>query len=190
MIRHAVLQISQSRRAVDERERPVGTGLSCYCSHSFQLASHRPYKATTLPSYNLEMAAHPPSRPLSSTSQQQPYSSLSTTRSFRPYYPPTTLQHLIRLQSAAHSSRSTAPLRDSNGQRKELSEATVEGWRQLACGYIERVGSRLGLYVHSSFCFCSAQVVAHHFAPNRQQPSKDHRYGSAALPPLSLALPA
>lgn len=75
----------------------------------------------------------------------RPPSNLSITKSFRPYYSPTEITLLIRLQAGAHSSRSTAPLLDSNGQRKELSEAKVEQWRQLACGYIERVGARLGL---------------------------------------------
>lgn len=73
-------------------------------------------------------------------------SALSITKEFKPYYPPTTVIHLVRLQSVASSrSSSSAGLEGAAGGRKELSETRVEGLRQLACGYIERVGARLGL---------------------------------------------
>lgn len=64
-----------------------------------------------------------------------PDSSLSVTKSFRPYYSPPELLHLVRLQAS------------SKGElgRQEMSESRIETWRQLACGYIERVAGRLGL---------------------------------------------
>lgn len=62
-------------------------------------------------------------------------STLSITKSFRPYYSPPELLHLVRLQAASKG--------DPN--RQDMSESRIETWRQLACGYIERVGARLGL---------------------------------------------
>jgi hypothetical protein len=73
-------------------------------------------------------------------------SALSITKEFKPYYPPTTVLQLVKLQSTASSrSAAFAGLEGAAGGRKELSETRVEGLRQLACGYIERVGARLGL---------------------------------------------
>lgn len=69
---------------------------------------------------------------------------LSLLKSFRPYYSPTELHYLVRLNSLASSSSRSATINPQTG-RKELSEQRVESSRQLACGYIERVGNRLGL---------------------------------------------
>lgn len=66
-------------------------------------------------------------------------STLSVTKSFRPYYSPPELVHLVRLQAASRADAS----------RQDMSESRIETWRQLACGYIERVGARLGLSVPS-----------------------------------------
>lgn len=86
----------------------------------------------------------------------------SITKSFRPYYSPQELSHLIKLQSesrvATNASGGGSSGNTSGGSnpRKEMSEARVENYRQLACGFIERVGNRLGLYVSLvslSLCF-------------------------------------
>lgn len=61
---------------------------------------------------------------------------LSVTKAFRPYYSPQELSQLIRLQ---------ATTRGDAAQKKEMSDSRIESYRQLACGYIERVGGRLGL---------------------------------------------
>lgn len=66
---------------------------------------------------------------------------LSITKSFRPYYSPIELVELIRLQASARG----LPEEKKSGSRKELSDARVETLRQVACGFIERVGGRLGL---------------------------------------------
>ncbi|ORY79703.1 hypothetical protein BCR35DRAFT_93610 [Leucosporidium creatinivorum] len=108
-------------------------------------------------------------------------STLSTTQSFRPYYSPTELSSLISLQSSAHSSRSTAPLLDSQGQLKRLSSATIEQWRQLACSYIERVGARLGFPRRT---IATAQQLYHRFHLHFQL--KDFPYHVSSMPLLLL----
>lgn len=64
---------------------------------------------------------------------------LSLTLSYRPFYSPYELQALIRLQSASIKTQ------DGWSVRVEMSSQRVEMARQLACGYIDRVGVRLGL---------------------------------------------
>lgn len=61
---------------------------------------------------------------------------LSISKAFRPFYSPFELVHLVRIQALQ---RGDDP--------RNFSDAKVEFWRQLACGYIERVGGRLGLSV-------------------------------------------
>lgn len=67
----------------------------------------------------------------------KPDSSLSVSKSFQPYYSPVELLHLVRIQASSKGDLS----------RQEMSESRIETWRQLACGYIERVAGRLGLCV-------------------------------------------
>lgn len=59
--------------------------------------------------------------------------------SYRPFYSPWELQSLIRLQAGSIKSV------DGWSTRVEMSAQRVELARQLACGYIDRVGARLGL---------------------------------------------
>ena len=70
-------------------------------------------------------------QPVASTSKVEP---LSVSKSFRPYFNPIELAQLNQLQAAR-----------KDRQQKELSEARVDNLRQLACGFIEKVGGRLGL---------------------------------------------
>jgi len=64
---------------------------------------------------------------------------VSATLSYRPFYSPYELQALIRLQAG------TVKTQDGWSVRVEMSSQRVEMARQLACGYIDRVGARLGL---------------------------------------------
>lgn len=67
---------------------------------------------------------------------------LAVVRTFRAYYSPLELHHLVHLQ-AQH------PQPQAQGQHKQLSDHRIELYRQLAAGFIERVANRLGLQVIS-----------------------------------------
>ncbi|KAL8293199.1 hypothetical protein RQP46_000893 [Phenoliferia psychrophenolica] len=98
-----------------------------------------PQQGDQAPASNAPEHAHPP-----------PDSSLSITKSFRPYYSPPELLHLVRLQASTKGDLS----------RQEMSESRIETWRQLACGYIERVGGRLGFPRRT---IATAQTLYHRF---------------------------
>lgn len=70
-------------------------------------------------------------QPIASTSKAEP---LSVSESFRPYFNPVELVQLNQLQATKR-----------DGSQKELTESKVDNLRQLACGFIEKVGGRLGL---------------------------------------------
>jgi hypothetical protein len=69
---------------------------------------------------------------------------LAVVRTFRAYYSPLELHHLVHLQ-AQHPAQA-----QGQGQHKQLSDHRIELYRQLAAGFIERVANRLGLQVHTS----------------------------------------
>lgn len=81
---------------------------------------------------------------LTSTTTTSTDSPLSITKSFRAYYSPIELNQLVKLQ-ASSSARNSDESASSNNNKKDISEVRVEAMRQLACGFIERVGGRLGL---------------------------------------------
>lgn len=92
----------------------------------------------------------PPPPPRQSTSKLTSSSTttdspLSVTKSFRPYYSPIELNQLIKIQASSSARNSDESAINGSNNRKELSEVRIEAMRQLACGFIERVGGRLGL---------------------------------------------
>ena len=75
---------------------------------------------------------------------------LAVVRTFRAYYSPLELHHLVHLQ-AQHPQGAG---QQGQGQHKQLSDHRIELYRQLAAGFIERVANRLGLQVHTSLHPC------------------------------------
>lgn len=69
---------------------------------------------------------------------------VSVTKRYKAYYPPREVQHRVKINSLAPSTSRSAVIEPGTG-RKVLSDARVEAQRQLACGFIERVGMRMGL---------------------------------------------
>ncbi|KAI5480324.1 C-type cyclin [Pseudohyphozyma bogoriensis] len=100
-------------------------------------------------------------------------SSLSLSKSFRPYYSPLEIHELIRLHSVARS---------DGGPGKVFSEGRVEGWRQLACGFIERVGARLGFPRRT---IATAQTLYHRF--HLHYPHKDYPYHDVSVAAILVA---
>lgn len=74
-------------------------------------------------------------------------------------------------------------------QRGKLSVGQEEKARQQACGFIEAVGARLGLYVQLSTSIGYTTFIARTEAMPLQ-PAKDDRYSSKSLPPILLVLPS
>ncbi|GAA5868924.1 hypothetical protein JCM8547_003224 [Rhodosporidiobolus lusitaniae] len=119
----------------------------------------------------------PPAAPrdltLSSSSLAPP---LAVERTFRPYYSPLQLDHLVHLQATQRPSHDE-PLPGTAGEgqqeagvgggaaaalehRNVMSDARIEAYRQLACGFIERVGGRLGFPRRT---IATAQKLYHRF---------------------------
>ncbi|GAA5835791.1 hypothetical protein JCM9279_004647 [Rhodotorula babjevae] len=92
----------------------------------------------------------PPPAPPPAPDQPAP---LAVTRDFRPYYSPVELDYLVHLQAharhSAHAHQTTA-----------LSDHRIEHYRQLACGFIERVAARLGFPRRT---IATAQKLYHRF---------------------------
>ncbi|GAA5919945.1 hypothetical protein JCM1841_000061 [Sporobolomyces salmonicolor] len=99
---------------------------------------------------------------------------LSVTRSFRPYYSPLEVNHLVQLQSVARSA--------SAASSKQLSEQAIDTYRQLACGYIERVANRLGFPRRT---IATAQTLYHRF--HLHFPLRDFAYQDVSLSALLVA---
>ncbi|GAA5914114.1 hypothetical protein JCM8208_005147 [Rhodotorula glutinis] len=78
---------------------------------------------------------------------------LAVTRDFRPYYSPVELDYLVHLQAhARHANHGQQPT--------TLSDHRIEHYRQLACGFIERVAARLGFPRRT---IATAQKLYHRF---------------------------
>ncbi|KPV76094.1 uncharacterized protein RHOBADRAFT_49612 [Rhodotorula graminis WP1] len=81
---------------------------------------------------------------------------LAVTRDFRPYYSPVELDYLVHLQAhARHSTHAPHPHHPTT-----LSDHRIEHYRQLACGFIERVAARLGFPRRT---IATAQKLYHRF---------------------------
>ncbi|GAA6011562.1 hypothetical protein JCM11491_004689 [Sporobolomyces phaffii] len=94
---------------------------------------------------------------------------LSVTRSYRPYYSPYEIDHLSRLQSTSKS-------------QPDLSEHRLNHFRQLACGYIERVGQRIGFPRRT---IATAQSLYHRF--HLHFPLRDFAYQDVSLSAILVA---
>ncbi|GAA5882578.1 hypothetical protein JCM16303_002053 [Sporobolomyces ruberrimus] len=94
---------------------------------------------------------------------------LSVTRSYRPYYSPYEIDQLSRLQSTSKSQPDTALHR-------------LNHFRQLACGYIERVGQRIGFPRRT---IATAQSLYHRF--HLHFPLRDFSYQDVALSAILVA---
>lgn len=71
-----------------------------------------------------------------------PTAPLAVVRTFRAYYSPLELHHLVHLQAQHPNGHG-----HGHGQHKQLTDHRIEVYRQLAAGFIERVANRLGLQV-------------------------------------------
>lgn len=94
-----------------------------------------------------QLAGVPAPRPPRNQDSPPP---LAVIRSFRAFYSPIEVDHLVHLQAQSRASSSggaDGPVGDTgNGlARKIMSDQRIESLRQLACGFIERVAGRLGL---------------------------------------------
>ncbi|GAA6001245.1 hypothetical protein JCM10207_007483 [Rhodosporidiobolus poonsookiae] len=88
---------------------------------------------------------------------------LAVTRTFRPYYSPLELDHLVHLQATqrAHSDHHAHPGQHADEpQLRMMSEQRIEAYRQLAAGFIERVATRLGFPRRT---IATAQKLYHRF---------------------------
>lgn len=90
---------------------------------------------------SLELPGVPPPAPPPAPDAPPP---LAVTRDFRPYYSPVELDYLVRLQAQARQPHYSAP---APATTTTLSDHRIQHYRQLACGFIERVAARLGLSV-------------------------------------------
>ncbi|GAA5904038.1 Ctk2p [Sporobolomyces salmoneus] len=94
---------------------------------------------------------------------------LSVTRSYRPYYSPLELDQLSQLQSTSKS-------------QPDLSQHRLNHFRQLACGYIERVGQRIGFPRRT---IATAQSLYHRF--HLHFPLRDFAYQDVSLSAILVA---
>ncbi|GJN88349.1 hypothetical protein Rhopal_001314-T1 [Rhodotorula paludigena] len=91
-----------------------------------------------------QRAASPPAAP-----------PLAVTRDYRPYYAPLEVEHLVHLHASTRSADPANP-----DERVVLSDARIHHYRQLACGFIERVANRLGFPRRT---IATAQDLYHRF---------------------------
>ncbi|GAA5829681.1 hypothetical protein JCM11251_000248 [Rhodosporidiobolus azoricus] len=110
-------------------------------------------------------------------------------RSFRPYYSPLELDHLVALQSSTRLSSDEVATLTAAGEgaaaaiaRKAMSEGRREAVRQLACGFIERVGGRLGFPRRT---IATAQKLYHRF--HLHFPLNEFAYQDVSLSTLLVA---
>ncbi|GAA5947409.1 hypothetical protein JCM3765_001665 [Sporobolomyces pararoseus] len=94
---------------------------------------------------------------------------LSVTRSYRPYYSPLEIDQLSQLQSTSKS-------------QPDLSQHRLNHFRQLACGYIERVGQRIGFPRRT---IATAQSLYHRF--HLHFPLRDFAYQDVSLAAILVA---
>ncbi|BGP38181.1 RNA polymerase II C-terminal domain kinase beta subunit [Rhodotorula kratochvilovae] len=106
---------------------------------------------------------------------------LAVTRDFRPYYAPIELDHLVHLQ--AHTRQPAHPNPDHPAAAQtSLSDHRIEHHRQLACGFLERVGGRLGFPRRT---IATAQKLFHRF--HLHFPLTDFAYQDVSLATLLVA---
>ncbi|BGP14100.1 hypothetical protein JCM10213_002397 [Rhodosporidiobolus nylandii] len=113
---------------------------------------------------------------------------LAVVRSFRPYYSPLELDHLVHLQATQrahpddHAQQQGAGGAAAPAGRKVMSEHRIDTYRQLACGFIERVGGRLGFPRRT---IATAQKLYHRF--HLHFPLNDFAYQDVSLSALLVA---
>ncbi|BGO89812.1 hypothetical protein NBRC10512_007229 [Rhodotorula toruloides] len=112
---------------------------------------------------------------------------LAVTRSFRPFYAPIEVEHLVHLQAQSRASTlggAEGPAGEASGglARKTMSDQRIESLRQLACGFIERVAGRLGFPRRTT---ATAQKLYHRF--HLHFPLSDFAYQDVSLSALLVA---
>ncbi|GAA5971527.1 hypothetical protein JCM11641_000627 [Rhodosporidiobolus odoratus] len=129
----------------------------------------------------------PPAPPLDPTLPPP----LAIVRTFRPYYAPLELDHLVHLQATTRvtldhqgqplqASGNAAPVGSTT--RKPMSEHRINQHRQLAAGFIERVAARLGFPRRTT---ATAQKLYHRF--HLHFPISDFAYQDVSLSALLVA---
>ncbi|SCZ94720.1 BZ3500_MvSof-1268-A1-R1_Chr12-3g04069 [Microbotryum saponariae] len=102
---------------------------------------------------------------------------LSRTQRFRPYYAPSEVLELIQLQAYMR-----VPVGEGSWERKQMSLVRIQQMRQVAIGFIERVGMRLGFPRRT---IATAQSCWHRF--HLHHPLKDFAYQDVSLAALLVA---
>ncbi|KDE03288.1 hypothetical protein MVLG_06218 [Microbotryum lychnidis-dioicae p1A1 Lamole] len=102
---------------------------------------------------------------------------LCQTHRFRPYYAPSEVLQLIQLQAYLR-----VPVGEGSWERKEMSLVRIQQMRQVAMGFIERVGMRLGFPRRT---IATAQLCWHRF--HLHHPLKDFAYQDVSLAALLVA---
>ena len=129
-----------------DREQPLSRPLALAHTRAARLEHRdttRELHASTPSATMASLEGVPPPAPPPADDAPPP---LAVTRDFRPYYSPLELDYLVHLQAHARQS-AHAP---HGQQTTALSDHRIEHYRQLACGFIERVAARLGLSVSPS----------------------------------------
>ncbi|KAM0792566.1 hypothetical protein ACM66B_005229 [Microbotryomycetes sp. NB124-2] len=121
-------------------------------------------------------AAAPPNNPSSISA-----SSLSISKRYKPYYSPIEIVQRTRLNSLAPSTSRSAVIDPETG-RKLLSEQRIDAQRQLACGFIDRVGQRLGFPRRT---IATAQTLYNRFHLHHQL--KDYQHQDVSIAALLVA---
>ncbi|KAK4053150.1 RNA polymerase II C-terminal domain kinase beta subunit [Microbotryomycetes sp. JL201] len=101
---------------------------------------------------------------------------LSVSRRYKAYYSPQEVTQRTKLNSLAPSTSRSAVIDPDTG-RKLLSEQRVDAQRQLACGFIDRVGQRLGFPRRT---IATAQSLFHRFHLHHQLKDFAHQDISVA----------
>ncbi|GAA5931572.1 Ctk2p [Sporobolomyces koalae] len=104
---------------------------------------------------------------------------LSVSRSYRPYYSPFEVEQLVQLQATSIPAASSS---DPSRQPQPLSEHRINHLRQLACGFIERTGQRIGFPRRT---IATAQSLYHRF--HLHFPLRDFSYQDVALASILVA---
>ncbi|TNY17144.1 hypothetical protein DMC30DRAFT_406654 [Rhodotorula diobovata] len=125
---------------------------------------------------SLELPGVPPPAPPPAPDAPPP---LAVTRDFRPYYSPVELDYLVRLQAQARQPHHSAP---APATTTTLSDHRIQHYRQLACGFIERVAARLGFPRRT---IATAQKLYHRF--HLHFPITDFAYQDVSLSALLVA---
>ncbi|BGP30294.1 RNA polymerase II C-terminal domain kinase beta subunit [Rhodotorula toruloides] len=128
-----------------------------------------------------QLAGVPDPRPPRNLDSPPP---LAVTRSFRPFYSPIEVEHLVHLQAQSRASASggaDGPAGEASGglARKTMSDQRIESLRQLACGFIERIAGRLGFPRRTT---ATAQKLYHRF--HLHFPLSDFAYQDVSLSAL------